>query len=64
MYCCPDLAYHITNRCVKHDNAFDCPDSVIVPTSQGYGLPIHDGGSSFIEINYCPWCGANLKSDD
>jgi hypothetical protein len=21
---------------------------------------VHDGGSSFIEISFCPWCGAKL----
>jgi hypothetical protein len=25
-----------------------------------FGLPIHDGGSSFIKINFCPWCGKKL----
>jgi hypothetical protein len=26
----------------------------------GYGLYVHDGGSSVIEILYCPWCGKKL----
>lgn len=26
-----------------------------------YGIPIHDGGSSIIEIAFCPWCGSELK---
>ena len=25
-----------------------------------YGLKIFDGGSSFIEIKFCPWCGERL----
>ena len=25
-----------------------------------YGLLIHDGGSSFILISFCPWCGTEL----
>lgn len=25
-----------------------------------YGLIIHDGGSSSITINFCPWCGTRL----
>ena len=29
-----------------------------------YGIPIHDGGASVIKINYCPWCGLNLKDDE
>lgn len=25
-----------------------------------YGILVLDGGSSVIEIHYCPWCGARL----
>ena len=25
-----------------------------------YGIPVHDGGSSMICIQYCPWCGKEL----
>jgi hypothetical protein len=33
----------------------------MIAFSEGhYGLLIHDGGSSSIEINFCPWCGAQL----
>jgi len=60
MYCCTEFAEQITHRCEKH-SAFDCPDQVIIPTSYGYGLPIHDGGSSSIEIRFCPWCGQELN---
>ena len=59
MYCCEDLATHVNRRCEKHD-VYECPDNVIIHTKDGYGLPIHDGGSSFIEINNCPWCGEKL----
>ena len=26
-----------------------------------YGIPIHDGGNSIVEIHYCPWCGSKLQ---
>ena len=32
-----------------------------------YGLIVHDGGQSYITINFCPWCGEKLpetKRDD
>jgi Domain of unknown function (DUF6980) len=35
------------------------PETVKSP-SREYGIIIHDGGSSHIVINYCPWCGARL----
>ena len=50
----------IEHKCETHD-PFDCPDKVVVRVTdtegRGYGLPVHDGGSSYIRINYCPWCG-------
>jgi len=32
-------------------------DSIITHTSKRkkFGIPIHDGGSSFLKINFCPW---------
>lgn len=27
-----------------------------------YGIRIFDGGSSFREIHYCPWCGEKLPT--
>lgn len=53
---------HVERRCEQHPNPFDCPDALVHydPRSGTYGLIIHDGGSSFISIAYCPWCGATL----
>jgi uncharacterized protein DUF6980 len=61
MYCCEMLAEQVNRRCKDHD-VFNCPDNVIVTTKTdtGYGLPIRDGGSSFIEIKFCPFCGDKL----
>jgi hypothetical protein len=49
-------------KCDQHPDARACPDKLVdyVPKFNEYGLLIHDGGSSFIEIHYCPWCGADL----
>lgn len=27
-----------------------------------YGIIIHDGGSSYITIEFCPWCGKRLPN--
>ena len=32
-------------------------------SSRCYGLYVHDGGSAFVEIRFCPWCGARLPTD-
>ena len=39
-----------------------CPDCLVwyYPRPALFGMPVHDGGSAFIHIKYCPWCGANL----
>ncbi len=25
-----------------------------------YGIPVHDGGNSYVEMRFCPWCGKKL----
>jgi len=50
-------------KCGEHGSQSDCPDAVITRTNKGFGLIIHDGGSSFIAIDYCPWCGMELAKD-
>jgi hypothetical protein len=54
----------VEQRCEDHPDPFDCADNIIVRASDGsYGLPIHDGGSSYIEIRFCPWCGSRLPGE-
>ena len=43
------------------------PDAIIIgdkvfksKKNKDYGIIIHDGGSSFITIKFCPWCGKKL----
>ena len=40
----------------------ECKDNVIVYCAKfrEYGIPINDGGTSYLLINYCPWCGNKL----
>jgi hypothetical protein len=35
---------------------------VYVPKFREYGVVVHDGGQSYIGINFCPWCSAKLPS--
>jgi hypothetical protein len=25
-----------------------------------YGIVVHDGGKSYVRIDFCPWCGSRL----
>jgi hypothetical protein len=49
-------------RCRQHSDPFDCPDCLIqyIPKFDEYGIIVHDGGSSSVLINFCPFCGAKL----
>jgi hypothetical protein len=31
-----------------------------IPKFDEYGIPVHDGGTSMVEIAFCPWCGTRL----
>jgi hypothetical protein len=48
---------NVESICDQHPDRHDCPDCLVeyVP-----GLLIHDGGSSSLQIRFCPWCGAGL----
>lgn len=61
-HCCDRLSEAIAVRCSDHDDPYECPDVLVVYVEKfdEYGLVIHDGGSSYVVIQYCPWCGRRL----
>src|SRR4051812_30063122 len=60
-YPCIHIAYHSTQPCDIHSNAWECPDMTLVGTPSGFGIPVRNGGTSMIRIEYCPWCGIKLS---
>ena len=62
-YCCELMKNNVNHKCDQHDDPFDCLDNLITYSDKfdEYGLIIHDGGTSYILINYCPWCGSKLS---
>ena len=62
MNCCEAMNNQINLKCETHENDYDCPDKLFSfnPKFNEYGIIIHDGGSSAIQINYCPFCGTEL----
>ena len=64
--CCEQMRYYTSNHCASHHSPFECPDWLILfdEDSDNYGIIIHDGGQSFVKINYCPWCGSALCKDN
>jgi hypothetical protein len=59
-YCCDRMRDDLERVCKTHEDRSDCPDALIGRASGGFGLLVHDGGSSMIAIAYCPWCGMRL----
>jgi hypothetical protein len=62
--CCDDMRWQLEFRCADHADLSDCPDSLVVVLENParFGIRVHDGGTSFVAIRYCPWCGANLSA--
>lgn len=60
---CVHIAYHISQDPSSTVDPHDDPDVtlVFVESTKTYGIPVRDGGSSYIEIAYCPWCGTKLR---
>jgi len=58
-YCCNDMRSHIEHKCDVHDDVYECCDHLFLYNAiyDEYGVIIHDGGSSYIEIAFCPFCG-------
>lgn len=61
-YCCQDMLAHSAIACEEHDDPRDCSDVLVIHSEQhGPGLPIRDGGPSFVTIMYCPWYGKRIR---
>jgi hypothetical protein len=61
IFCCDLMSYYLDTY-FNSDKEVDDPDVIIkyIAKFDEYGIPIHDGGSSMIEVKFCPWCGAKL----
>ncbi|MFO1251407.1 MAG: hypothetical protein U1E77_09810 [Inhella sp.] len=60
-HCCDSMRAHIAPPCDQHEPG-DCSDALVVFESQfrEYGLRVQDGGTSIVQIDFCPWCGFKL----
>ena len=52
-HCCQNIAATLTER----ESSL-----VYIPKFREYGLRVLDGGSSYILVVFCPWCGARLPA--
>ena len=60
--CCDRMKEELERTCSHGHTREECPDVVIVYIAKfdEYGLPVRDGGSSKVSIQFCPWCGQRL----
>ena len=60
--CCADMRAALDFTCEQHGDPFDCPDGLVVYNEvfDEYGIPVHDGGASYVLISHCPWCASQL----
>ncbi len=59
-HCCEMMRLQLEKTCNEHGP--ECPDILIAKFKNGtFHIPIHDGGGSGIAIDYCPWCGADIR---
>lgn len=63
-YCCEDMKEQLLRTCNVHADPSNCPDALVVHVEEAgeFGIRVHDGGSSFVSIRHCPWCGAALSA--
>ncbi|MEV8426283.1 DUF6980 family protein [Streptomyces niveus] len=61
-HCCATMTSRVNFHCDHDGDPFACSDALICFSArlQEYGLIIHDGGVSSVEIRFCPWCGQRL----
>jgi hypothetical protein len=59
-YCCRDMKDNVEHHCEHHADPVDCPDALVGRFGRDYGIRVHDGGSSYVTIRFCPWCGSSL----
>lgn len=64
-FCCLELAKHISDGISDNgETIYDDVDIILRKWDDGtVGIPIHDGGESMIEINYCPFCGKIISKN-
>ena len=62
LHCCEMMNENTNKICEKHNDIFECPEQIIIYNEKfdEYGVIIHDGGQSYLCIEYCPWCGIKL----
>lgn len=59
---CERMTGQVGHGCGKGEGSFACPDALIYYDLKfdEYGIIVHDGGESYVTIEFCPFCGSKL----
>lgn len=62
LFCCKSMEENALLQKPNDDCDFVNSDKLIYYNEifDEYGLIVHNGGQSYIMINFCPWCGKKL----
>lgn len=62
VFCCEAMTAALQFACDQHADPFECGDGLMIYNDifGEFGLPVHDGGASYVLISHCPWCGSAL----
>jgi hypothetical protein len=65
-HCCDRMREELLRHCELGVRRSECPDALIAysPKFNEYGIIVHDGGLSFVQIHHCPWCGTKLPESE
>ena len=60
--CCDAMKAALAFDCEQHADPFECADALVLYNEifDEYGLPVHDGGASYVLITHCPWCAGKM----
>jgi hypothetical protein len=61
-FCCEAMTGALAFDCAQHEDPFACNDQLIVYNEifDEIGILVHDGGPSYVLMQFCPWCGTRL----
>ncbi len=61
--CCEAMRSALSFTCAEHKDPFECADHLMVYNEifDEIGIVVHDGGPSYVLIEFCPWCGTRQR---
>jgi len=57
------MTQHCCERMELHLNDGEGAAILYVDKFGEYGIPVFDGGTSYITLDFCPWCGTKLPKN-